>query len=74
MGIDVSQEQIDKVKSDQRTRTEEFVDAIEAKDFGPLKDRLHRGNKASLKLFSAITGLSTRTQKKRMRISEPLIL
>lgn len=62
-GIDVSQEQIDKVKNDQRARTEEFVDAIEAKDFGAMKDRLHRGNKASLKLFSAITGLSTRTQK-----------
>jgi hypothetical protein len=40
-----------------------LVDAISNKDFNVLTNRLHRGNPASLELFTEITGLSTKTQK-----------
>ena len=60
---EATQEQIDKFRAYQTERTKAFAESIRNKDFQVLQDRLHRGNPSSLKLFSEITGLSTKTQK-----------
>jgi len=61
--MEATQEQIDVFKKDQTQMMKDFVKAIDNREFQTLKDRLHRGNKNSLKLFTKITGLSTKTQK-----------
>ena len=62
-GLEATQEQIDAFKTNLTKVIQDFVNAINNRDWRVLKDRLHRGNKGSLKLFTDLTGLSTKTQK-----------
>jgi len=74
-GLEATQEQIDSFRKDQTKRARSFVESIKNKDFQALEDRLHRGNKGSLKLFTEITGLPTTTQKatnKSIRALDPV--